>query len=357
MDSLLIQKTYSEVKDILNTIYRQRKSTQFFQKAMWVITGLYFVFILLLTVVNYFPNLANRYSGFLDFFKPTPTNPYGAIYPYMGFAVLLYVSTSFFVRKFQKFKQIELNTINKMVRSLFPKVDFAQNTAAPTTEIIRSKLFAWVKKDSPIYSFGQIRSKHNDTIINISDIGIVEKNVSNRIMGTLLQIPVLNIIAILYQYVAKNIATSKSAENIYFTYRGMFTWLNFKKKLNGHTVVLPSNQSTKLDRLASFNFREEQKIHLEDPRFSNEFIVYGTDQIEARYILSLALMERILALKEKYDQPIFMSFHNKQLFLAVKNENGLFSFPSGKLDNIKIIAELAHDIETSLQIASELNLN
>ena len=136
----------------------------------------------------------------------------------------------------------------------------------------------------------------------------------------------------------------------------MFCWLNFKKKLSGHTVVLPKSHGAKLDRLASFNFKEEEEVFLEDPRFTDEFIVYSTDQVEARYVLTSSLMERIVALKEKFNQPILLSFQNQQMFLAVKNENGLFSFPPGKLDALNTIEEMASDIETALEIASELKL-
>ena len=68
-------------------------------------------------------------------------------------------------------------------------------------------------------------------------------------------------------------------------------------------------------------------------------------------------MERIVALKEKFNQPIFLSFQNQQMYLAVKNDNGLFSFPAGKLDSIKVIEELVNDIETALSITTGLKLN
>src|SRR5690606_23428736 len=98
--------------------------------------------------------------------------------------------------------------------------------------------------------------------------------------------------------------------------------------------------------------KEEQKVNLEDPRFTNQFIVYSTDQVEARYVLSMAFMEKIIALKEKFDQSILLSFQNKQMYLAVKNKHGLFSFPSGKLDE-KTVEELAEDINTALEIAAD----
>ncbi|WP_262494255.1 hypothetical protein [Maribacter cobaltidurans] len=44
------------------------------------------------------------------------------------------------------------------------------------------------------------------------------------------------------------------------------------------------------------------------------------------------------------------------MYIAVKNDNGLFSFPSGKLDGISVVEELAYDIETALEVSEELKL-
>ncbi len=296
-------------------------------------------------------------SYFFKQFQFSPDDPYASSYPIIGLVALLYPTTYVFVGAFQKFKLEEAETISKMVKKLFPKVEFSQGAVAPIKEIVKSKLFAWVKKDAPIYSYGQIRSSVNGNTVNIADIGIVEDNVSNKLTGILMRIPVLNMVVMLYEYVLKNIFSNKSSDNVYYTFRGMFCWLSFKKKLNGHTIILSNNQSAKLDRFSSFKFTDEHRIHLEDPRFTNQFLVYSSDQVEARYVLSVALMERIVALKEKFNQPILLSFQNKEMFLAVQNKNGLFSFSSGKLDDVKIVEQLASDIETALQINSELSLD
>ncbi|WP_437395781.1 DUF3137 domain-containing protein [Flagellimonas lutimaris] len=351
-----IQKAYSETSGALNELYKKRKRTLVFQKIMWGVTGVYVLLMALLLLGNYFPPLKIGFRSVMKPFLPAQDDPYANVYPIIGLLVLLYPTTFLFTRAFQKFKQREKETIAKMVRTLFPKVEFTQGAVPPIKEVIHSKLFAWVKKDTPIYNFGQIRGRTNDTIINIADIGVVEQNVPSKVTGGLMHVPILNMLVVLYEYVFKNVFSNTSADNQYFTYRGMFCWLHFKKKLDGHTVVLPNNQMAVLDRLASFNFKEEHKIHMEDPRFTDKFVVYGTDQVEARYVLSSSLMERIVALKEKFARPIFLSFQDRQLYLSVVNDNGLFSFSSGKLEKIEIIEELVREIETALEISEELKL-
>ena len=347
----LIQNTFEAVRDGLNTIHQKRKRAQFFQKIMWLIAALFFILMLVNMALNYFPNVHNPFADLL-----TSSNPYASIYPIVGLVVLLYPSSYLFARAFSKFKTKEIEIIKKMVNSLFPKVEFTQGAAVPQTEIEKSKLFAWIQPNTPMYNYGQMRNSSENGVVNIADIGIIENNVSKRFMDTLMRVPFLNLFAILYQYVFKNLLSNKSADNVYYTYRGMFCWLRFKKSLQGHTVILTNNQSSKLNRFFGQSFKEEEKIELEDPRFTDEFIVYSTDQIEARYVLSAALMERIVELKNKFNQPILLSFRNREMYLAVKNVNGIFSFPAGKLDDVKIIEELGHDIQTALDISTELNL-
>ncbi|RIV53588.1 DUF3137 domain-containing protein [Flagellimonas taeanensis] len=352
----IIQKAYNETSGALNEIYKKRKRTLFFQRIMWGIMGLYLVFMTLLLVSNYSPSLKLGMQSVLKPILPTQDNPYANVYPIVGLLVLLYPTTFLFVKAFQKFKRKEKETMGKMIKTLFPQVEFSQGTAAPIKEVAYSKFFAWVKKETPMYSYGQIRGKVNDTYVNIADIGIVEQHISNKVTEGLLRIPVLNMLVVSYRYVLKNMTSNTLADNQYFTFRGMFCWLQFKGKLDGHTVVLPNDQMMKLDRITGFNFKQEHRIYLEDPRFTESFVVYGTDQVEARYVLSSSLMERIVALKEKFARPIYLSFQNRQMYLAVVNDNGIFSFPSGKLEGIKIVEELAKEIETAMEIPEGLNL-
>lgn len=351
-----IQKAYSETSGALNELCKKRKRTLVFQKIMWGVTGVYVLLMTLLLLGNYFPPLKIGFRSAMQAFLPAQDDPFANVYPIIGLLVLLYPTTFLFTNAFQKFKLREKETIAKMVRILFPQVEFTQGAVPPLKEIIHSKFFFWVKNDTPLYNFGQIRGRTDNLIINIVDIGIVEQNVSKGLTGGLMRVPILNLLVVFYEYVFKNMFSYTSGDNHSFTYRGMFCWLHFKKKLEGHTVVLPNDPSTKWERLASYNFREEHKIHLEDPRFMENFMVYGTNQVEARYVLSSSLMERIVALRKKFARPIFLSFQEGQLYLAVMNDNGLFSFPSGKLEGIKVVEELACDIETALGISEELKL-
>jgi hypothetical protein len=354
MDKQRLKSVYHQTKDALSAVNQQRKVTQRFQKLVWAITGLLMVLMLFNMLSHYIP-LLQEYRFAL--FQPSANNPYAQLYPFIGLMVLLYLSTSIFSNRFANFKQIEAKTITQMVQSLFPNVEFSLNTFVPKKEIIKSKLFSNINDKAPIYSYGQIRSSNNELSINIADIGIVEKKTTHQLKALLLRIPFLNFIVIFYDYVLKNLLTNQSAEAVQYTFRGLFCWLSFKKKLKGHTVILTNAYPTQINRYFSHNFKEEQQVQLEDPRFSTAFIVYSTDQVEARYVLSIALMERILLLQEKFKRPIILSFHHQQVFIAIENKNGVFSFPSGNLSSFEVLEELALNIEAAQAIPTELKLN
>lgn len=349
-----ITYAYKTASSALNRLYGKRKRTLFFQKVMWSIMGLYLICMLLFVLRSYMPFIETRFFNFL---KVTQHSSYMQVYLLLGFIIMLYPVMFFFTRAFQTYKKEERAAMNTMVKLLFPEVEFAQTIAAPRKEIAKSNIFAWVDQSTIATSYGQIRSITGGNIVNIADVGIMEKNTSNTIAQGLMHVPVLNMFVVLYNYVFKNIVTQKTADTVQDRFRGMFCWLDYPQRLQGHTLVLTNNMKHKIDRFARFQFTEEQKVLLEDVRFTKKFMVYGTDQIEARYVLSASLMERIVALEDKFKRSILMSFHNQKMYVAVENRHGLFSFSSEILNDIKIVEELTNEIETALHISEHLKLN
>ena len=97
---------------------------------------------------------------------------------------------------------------------------------------------------------------------------------------------------------------------------------------------------------------------MEDVAFEKEFVVYGDDQIEARYILSTSLMERILAYKKKSNRPIRFSFIGNKVHVAISYKKALFEprlFRS--LLSFKPIQEYFEDLSLAIDLVEDLNLN
>ena len=117
---------------------------------------------------------------------------------------------------------------------------------------------------------------------------------------------------------------------------GVCILLEMNKNFAGKTLVLKEsgifNALNKVEGL--------QNVKLEDLRFEKYFEVYSDDQIEARYLLTSAFMERILKLRDLYEgKSIQMSFYNNKLLLAIPTKQNMFeanSFFGSNLNRQKV---------------------
>lgn len=78
--------------------------------------------------------------------------------------------------------------------------------------------------------------------------------------------------------------------------------------------------------------KEEERldeVRLEDPKFSKRFNVYSSDQIEARYLVSPAFMERFYDLQTAFGaKKIKCSFVDETLMIAIETNKNLFEIGS-----------------------------
>ncbi len=104
-------------------------------------------------------------------------------------------------------------------------------------------------------------------------------------------------------------------------FKGIFLHAAFPKTFNGHTIVLTESIEGIFDSLfggtLSHNSLKLERIKLDHPEFEEHFFTYGTDQIEARYILSHSMMERILRFRKRVGHKISLSFAEGDIFIAV----------------------------------------
>ena len=144
-------------------------------------------------------------------------------------------------------------------------------------------------------------------------------------------------------------------------FKGLFFIGDFHKDFHGRTVVLP-DRAQKLfgglgQALQSLNFTRGKLIKLEDPEFEREFVVYGDDQIEARYILSPAMMERITAFGRNRNTSVYLSFVGSQVYAAFSTKKNLFEPKLFGHANFDTLVEYVAEIRLATDIVEELNLN
>lgn len=145
-------------------------------------------------------------------------------------------------------------------------------------------------------------------------------------------------------------------------FQGILFVGDFNKDFRGRTVVLPDTAERLLgglgQRLQSWTPGRDDLVRLEDPEFEREFVVYGSDQIEARYVLSTSLMERILQFKRKTGKRICLSFVGSKVFVALPYTKNLFEprLFSTLLD-FGTVAQYFEDLQLAMGIVEDLNLN
>ena len=110
--------------------------------------------------------------------------------------------------------------------------------------------------------------------------------------------------------------------------------------------------------LQSLNVQNGQLIKLEDPEFEKLFVVYGEDQVEARYILSTSLMRRMVEFQTRAPKKMRLSFSASKLHVAIPFEGELFE-PKimESLLNISHVQAYYDDLKLVVDIVDELNLN
>lgn len=157
--------------------------------------------------------------------------------------------------------------------------------------------------------------------------------------------------------------SSKGRENWSTIFQGLFIVADFNKHFSGETVILPDTaQNTFGDVIGhwmqSNNMARDELVKMDDPEFEKEFVVYSTNQVEARYILSNSLMKKLLAFKEKSDHKIHISFVGTHIYMAISYSKDLFE-PSifRSLLDYKIAMEYVKTLHLAIGLVEELKLN
>ncbi len=144
-------------------------------------------------------------------------------------------------------------------------------------------------------------------------------------------------------------------------FRGLFMHADFNKNFSGTTYVLPDTAERlfgsfgkSLQKLSS----RGQLIKLENIEFEKRFVVYSSDQVEARYILTPAIMEAMVNLSERASGTTYFSFVGSRVYFARSFSSELFEpnlFRSGV--NYGDLKEMFDLFGLILALIQELNLN
>lgn len=119
-------------------------------------------------------------------------------------------------------------------------------------------------------------------------------------------------------YLTYQTRDSKGRRTTHITFKGAIITIGVGKNFTGHTIVrkraLLGNSST------------YEEVKLEDPEFSKIFYVDSNDQVEARFLLTTAFMERFKNIKNAFGAShAECSFKDNKLMIALATGRDLFA--------------------------------
>lgn len=139
-------------------------------------------------------------------------------------------------------------------------------------------------------------------------------------------------------------------------FKGLVVEIDMNKDFEGHTFILEKNNVK--DNL-TVDKGKYQEVNLEDVEFSNEYNVYSQNQIEARYILTTAFMERIKNIKETFKAKyVRVSFKDKKIVILIHTGRDMFNLGNFLSDiGEKTFVQCFEEICSVLDLVEELKLN
>ena len=144
-------------------------------------------------------------------------------------------------------------------------------------------------------------------------------------------------------------------------FNGLFVHIDFNKHIKKNTFVLPDFSERYFGKWGK-KFQSDTShgkiVNLENPEFEKYFVVHSKDPIEARYILTPAMMEAIVTIRKKYDTKLYISFVDSRVYIAIGFYKPLFEPNILKRGNsYKNIEEVFNYLNLISVIIKEMNLN
>ncbi len=113
--------------------------------------------------------------------------------------------------------------------------------------------------------------------------------------------------------------TKRSKNRYVQVFNGLFIKFKSFKNFKGYTII-------KGDKLKIGD--NSKYVRLEDPEFEKIYDVYGSDQIEARYLLTTGFMNRLVKLsKKEIGKSLTVSFEHGNVNIAIASTKDWFEVP------------------------------
>ena len=247
-----------------------------------------------------------------------------------GFAGL--VTTGIVSKNYRK--EYKSKIIARITNFLDEGLAYTPDAVIPVSEFLKSDIFS-LSVDS-YTGEDHFRGKIGKTDIEFSEVTAKHLNITQSEKGTRQEYTTI--------------------------FSGVFIIADFNKDFITRTLVLPDTAEKLFGKfgqtLQSIGAGKRKLVRLENPEFEKEFCVYGEDQVEARYILTPSLMERILAYKRKWKSRMSLSFCDSKVYIAISMNKNLFEARIFKpVADFSFMEENLRFLILLTEIVEDLNLN
>ena len=146
-------------------------------------------------------------------------------------------------------------------------------------------------------------------------------------------------------------------------FEGMFIIVTFNKTFNGDYLVVPGRYNKIIGSILSKAIHgitgdSPEQIKMEDEDFNKLFSVYGTDQVEARYILTPSMIQHMIDFHKLVNESVYFSFTRSRLFIAFEMEKQEL-FEPGFYTSIDVddLVNWGRGIQLAFGVIDEFRLN
>lgn len=317
-------KSFDELYDtiLVHEIEKQEEQRKRFKKRF--LTALFIGYFIYIVGAIWFDNN----------YQSTDGQSYLIVYIFCG--LILMVPYGLFFQSFKKkFALIyKNNVIKKLVYSIDEGLSYKPLGGFPKTQYLRSELFK--RRPDRYKAEDLVEGTVGQTKICFSEIKSEYKTKSG---------------------------SGKDRKTEWHTiFEGIFFEADFNKDFATKTFILPDYLERTLGfigkKLQSLNMGRPPLVKLEDPEFEKYFAVFGEDQVEARYILSTSLMQRLTEFAKKRKLPVYISFVENSVFIAIYEIKNLFEPRIFRTNlNKEMILEYYNMLELVVGLVEDLNLN
>lgn len=133
-------------------------------------------------------------------------------------------------------------------------------------------------------------------------------------------------------------------------FRGLFGTGRLPRSMRGFVLLLPDHLEDRVGHwayhLQAMRQRDDAKlVVMEDPEFESLFEVWAADEVEARMLLTPAMMRRLTAVRRAFPRDLSMSFHGNRFYYAASTPDGFLRPGRRGVHNDQLLQQLALEIQ------------